>query len=179
MTQFDFSYFPKESDLFTDINYAFQIQCKNGVVQTIESSIKTEYQTNPQYNKLDLEIDIAGIEILSSISKNKRTIKSMTEEEREALAVLWVNYMCEKPRGAIVQSVGVLMEKKVDLKSHSMDIIRAQLQEDMNDESTCLGAIMYLWTLICVSRAISKSINDSDINSLEIAPPVFKGVSLN
>lgn len=179
MTRFDFSYFPKESDLFTDINYAFKIQCKNGVVQTIDSNIKTECQTNSEYNEMDWEIDVAGIEILSSISRNELTIGSLTEEEREALAILWVNYMCEKPRGAIVQSVGVLMEKGADLKSHSMEIIRAQLKEDMHDESTRLGAIMYLWTLICVSRAISKAINENNINSLEIAPPAFKGVSLN
>lgn len=179
MTRFDFSYFPKESDLFTDINHALQIQCKNNVVQTIDSYIKTECKTNPQYNEIDWEIDIAGIEILSAISREACTVESLTEEEREAMAVLWVNYMCEKPRGAIVQSVGVLMEKGADLKTHSMEIIRAQLQEDMHDESTRLGAIMYLWTLICVSRAISKSINENEIHSLEIAPPAFKGVSLN
>lgn len=179
MTRFDFSYFPKESDLFTDINHAIQIQCKNNVVETIDSYIKAECQTNSEYNEIDWEIDIAGIRILSAVERNGYTIEAMTEEEREALAVLWVNYMCEKPRGAIVQSVGVLMEKGADLKTHSMEIIRAQLLEDMHDESTRLGAIMYLWTLICVSRAISKSINANNIHSLEIAPPAFKGVSLN
>ena len=179
MTVFDFSHFPHESELFRDIDYAFRIQCDNGAVDTIRTGILNARRTDPDYDQADWEIDSEGVDLLSAIESGARTVSDLDEEEREILAVLWVNYMCDKPRRNIVQNVGSLINKGVDIEKHSMEMIRQQLMEDMHEESSKLGAIMYLWTLVCVKRAIVNSINLGLPESTMTAPPMFGNVSLN
>lgn len=178
MTKFNFSHFPDESELSEDINYAFRIQCDHGALDTIKESI-IQARNSPEYMQEDWQIDCIGYGLLNSISEKSVSVSDLSEEEKEALAILWVNYMCDKPRGEIVQSVGIMMEKGENLKTHSINIVQEQIKQDLNDESTQLGAVMYLWTLICVIRAVSKSINAGLPKTDNIAPPAFKGNSLN
>lgn len=174
---FDFSYFPEERELLPDVERALQFQCKSGVVDVIRESILNACRTLKHYNELDWEIDFEGLELISGIAEGSLTIHDMDEEQREVLAVLWVNYMCDKHRGEIVNSLGMMLRNKQDYRASSMNIIRENLQEDLHDESTRMGAVLYLWTLICVTRALENAVAQ---NREELAvPPSFNGISLN
>lgn len=177
MTRFDFSYFPEERELLPDVDRAFEFQCKGGAVETIKAGILDARRTMKDYNELDWEIDCEGLSIISAVASGERTVSQLDEEQRELLAVLWVNYMCDKHRGEIVNSLGVMLQNKQDYRASSMNIIRENLQEDLHDESTRMGAVLYLWTLICVTRALNNAV--STLPKESGAPPTFNGISLN
>lgn len=177
MTVFDFSHFPEESELISDIAYALQMQCENNAVEKVKAGILDACRTLKDYNETDWEIDCEGMAILDALSRGERSLEALDEEQRELLAVLWVNYMCDKPRGEIVASVGEILRSGKDYKTASMQMIRRQLQEDMHDESSRLGAALYLWTLVCVTRAVTQAL---EMWSPQAArPPMFGGISLN
>lgn len=177
MSQFDFSHFPEEHELLSEVERALHVQCANGAIETIKDSILNARRTLQDYNHIDWEIDCEGFALLTALSQQECAIRDLDEEQREVLAVLWVNYMCDKRRGEIVNSLGMMLQNKQDYRASSMNIIRENLQEDLHDESTRMGAVLYLWTLICVTRALENAVAQ---NREELAaPPSFNGISLN
>lgn len=174
---FDFSYFPEEEEIVEDVHRILVEQYENGVV--LELAEKIEKYNNVNRGEMSMTMDVVGVEMFDLIGREVCRLPDLPESAREAIAILWVNYMCGKPHGEIVEMIGNLMHKGVNYKQVAMQSLAYGKNGDVTQEVRD-GSLIYLWTMACLIRALKRAIKENREEVGEIpAPHLYMGASLN
>lgn len=164
MIKFAFDHFPREEEIIDDVEAALLIQCKYGCLDEISEKIKTYFGKNLEKNEKgtenffilfkDFEKDTSALEIFSSIFSKEKYIKDISEEKRDEIALLWVNYMCNEKRGEILSHVRKILLRKIDYKKQAIEIVKHEILSN-DDDGGYYGSIIYIWTLMRVVNIAS------------------------
>jgi len=176
---FDFSHFPEEEEIVEDVHRILVEQYESGVILELAEKIEKYNMSGVDRGEMSMNMDIIGAELFDAVGREAVRLPDLPESAREAIAILWVNYMCDKPHGEIVEMIGNLMCKGVNYKKVAMQSLSfgksGNVTQEMHD-----GSLVYLWTMTCLIRALKRAI---DNNTEEIgkvpAPHLYMGASLN
>ena len=164
MIKFTFDHFPREEEIIDDVEAALLIQCKYGCIDEISEKIKMHFKENLEKQEKDtedlsilfkdFEKDTSALEIFSSIFSKEKYIKDISEKERDEIALLWVNYMCNEKRGKILGYVRKILLHKTDYKKQAIEIVKHEILSS-DDDGGYYGSIIYIWTLMRVVNIAS------------------------
>jgi hypothetical protein len=173
--KFDFSHFPEESEIIEDVNRILVESYGHGTILEIADKIMAHHEKN-KLDPEEAEMDVIGIECFDLIGREVTRLPDLPDPMREALAVLWVNHMCGKKPGDIINVIGNLIQKGVNYKKIAMESVAYGKNGDTS-EAMYDGSIMYLWTMGSVVRSLHHAMK---MEGLEVPQPnVYMGVSLN
>lgn len=180
--RFNFEHFPEEQEIIDDATAALRLQLEGGAGSEIATAVieRMIEQSRKEYDEEEfnmcLKADTEGMKLLSRLQDPDYSLSKMTEEEREILSILWINYMCEQPYGDIFNSMYKMVVHGMDYRRKGLEIIHRLQGEQEIDEAIYNGTIIYLWTMINVVRSIRRSM--AGVFEMP-APHLYNGISMN